>query len=119
MKLPLIFDENGDVSFYSSVIEAETSLEAVDVINNEYVGYDSEGRLLNLTVNSECRSLVFGLIKTKIDSVSISLAEQEPVHADMLRSTLIDFLLRLGSYNDSLKKAPLKDIVGVVQKKIA
>lgn len=48
MKMPLIVDENGDASLYWSVTEAELSLEAIDVKNNEYVAYDSDGRRLDI-----------------------------------------------------------------------
>lgn len=50
MKMPLIFDEHGDVSVYWSLKEARASIEGIDVKNNEYVAYDSTGRRLSLEV---------------------------------------------------------------------
>ena len=52
MKPPIIIDEHGDVEVYNSVEEAAMNLEAIDVENNEYIAYDSEGRLLRLIPNS-------------------------------------------------------------------
>lgn len=50
MKMPLVFDENGDVSIYWSEGDALKSIEAVDVRNNEYIAYDATGRLLSVDI---------------------------------------------------------------------
>lgn len=55
-------------------------MEAIDVRNQEYVGYDSIGRLLQLETND--------------NDVQIALAENQPTHAAELASTLRDFLER-------------------------
>ena len=52
MKPPIIVYENGDVSVFASVEDAEISLEPPDVESNRYVAYDSEGRLLRLIPTS-------------------------------------------------------------------
>ncbi len=36
MKVPIIVNENGDLSIYESVAEAALWMEAIDVINDEY-----------------------------------------------------------------------------------
>ena len=48
MTPPIVIDEHGDVSFYASVEAAARALEPIDVKNNEYVAYDSQGYILQL-----------------------------------------------------------------------
>ncbi|MBI9075941.1 MAG: hypothetical protein JEZ02_11050 [Desulfatibacillum sp.] len=48
MKPPIIINESGDITFFSSVEEAEEYLEAIDVTNGVYQGYDAEGHPLKL-----------------------------------------------------------------------
>lgn len=48
MKAPIVLDENGDVSLFATVEEAARYMEPIDVRNNEYVAYDSEGYRLKL-----------------------------------------------------------------------
>lgn len=46
MTPPIVIDENGDVTLYQSVEAAARALEPIDIKNNEYVAYDSEGFVL-------------------------------------------------------------------------
>lgn len=46
MTPPFIIDEHGDVSLYETAEIAGRALEPIDIENNEYVGYDSEGFVL-------------------------------------------------------------------------
>jgi len=48
MKAPIILDENGDVSLFVTLEDAARYMEPIDVRNNEYVAYDSEGYRLTL-----------------------------------------------------------------------
>ena len=41
MLAPIVIDEHGDVSFYPDVALAARALEPIDVLNNEYIAYDS------------------------------------------------------------------------------
>lgn len=50
---PVIADNHGDLLIFESVSKAEAYIEAIDVLNNEYVLYDSEGRLLDAFAASE------------------------------------------------------------------
>jgi len=79
---PVFIDDHSDVSVFLSVPEAATWIEPIDVQNHEYSGYDSLGRLLNLTTDGR--------------SVRISLDEQSPTHADRLHATLQSFLRDVG-----------------------
>ena len=53
MRPPIIVDNFGDVMFFESAHTAERYLEAIDVEHGEYVAYDSEGRLLQLTTSKD------------------------------------------------------------------
>jgi hypothetical protein len=98
VKLPIIIDNFGDVLVFESVKGAERYIESVDVINQEYVGYDSEGRLLQLTVVDR-------------NQVSIQSAESEPTHANELRETLTQFLSYVGVSDKWLLGASLEELV--------
>ncbi len=56
MKEPIIINESkvieksGDITFYKTVTEAENALEPVDVKNEEYFAFDSQGHLLQLNI---------------------------------------------------------------------
>jgi hypothetical protein len=98
IKPPIIINEHGSVFLFQSVEDAEMYLEAVDVENNEYVAYDSEGRLLRL-------------VPKPPHEVIIRSAEQEPGHSDELHATLFKFLLYEGAPADRLRQASLRELV--------
>lgn len=78
MQPPLLIAEGLDLHLYDSVQDAALDLEAIDVQDGIYAGYDSEGRALRLTVRDE--------------KVEISAAEASPGHqrqlAELLRAAL-------------------------------
>lgn len=82
MKPPVVIDENGNILIYRSVEEAATALEPIDVKNDEYIAYDSEGRLLTLETDNV--------------NVMIYAKEHIPLHADELEMKLREFLFRIG-----------------------
>jgi hypothetical protein len=98
MKTPIFINERGDVSVFESVEDAEHYIEPIDVANNEYVGYDSEGRLLQLTV-------------TDANRVNIRSAESVPRHAAELRKALTWFLSYVGVSENWLSNASLQELV--------
>jgi hypothetical protein len=51
MKPPIIVAEGWDLSFYSTIHDAEISIEAVDAQNAVYDVWDSEGRKLEVVAN--------------------------------------------------------------------
>jgi hypothetical protein len=103
MKPPLFFDNDGDVLTFESREAAEQYIEPIDVANNEYVGYDSEGRLLSLSV-------------TKARKVSIQESETEPTHLDSLRRLLVSFLSRVEKSRDWLADTSLQDLFQAMMK---
>lgn len=64
----------GDLSLYRSMADAEKSLEATDVLNNEYFGYTLDGRALVLGVEG--------------GNVSIAIDDKLPAHLDTVRKLL-------------------------------
>ena len=90
---PIFIDEHGDISTFRSVPDASRYVEPIDVQNREYSGYDSLGRLLELSTDG-C-------------SVRISLAEREPNHGKQLLAALRGFLRACG---DSVADDPSYDL---------
>jgi len=70
----IILVEKSYLNFESTVKDAELSLEAVDINDGLYEGYDSEGRLLNITTQGEL--------------VKITSAEEIPTHQQKLITLL-------------------------------
>lgn len=98
MKPPIIADNKGDVLVFRSPQEAELYIETVDVQNQEYVAYDSEGRLLRL-------------LAIKRNKVALELMENEPSHASQLRTLLQKHLVTLGVPFEWVDEASLTDLV--------
>jgi len=78
---------DNDVDFYSTKERAENAMEAIDVENNEYRGFDSEGRLLRIYPSGNIGR--------------IELAEQQPHHAAELRELLQRYLSLLERPTDT------------------
>lgn len=97
MKPPIVVYEPGDASIFQSVGSAEAYLEPIDVKNNEYVAYDSEGRLLRLSATNF--------------RVTIESAEVEATHILELRRILCDFLAHKGVHQEWLQRASLQELV--------
>jgi hypothetical protein len=89
MKPPLFVIEGADVSAYVSLEALEIHLEAIDVKNNIYVVYDSEGRLLTLGTVAKKNPILFGLFCIEVEHVVVLSVETEPKHQIALRDRLI------------------------------
>jgi hypothetical protein len=98
MDASIIVDNFGDLMVFTSVKSAETWMEAIDVINDEYVIYDSAGRLLKASV-------------TKTDRVVIDAVESEPSHTRELRDILVDHLSGRRIPREVLERESLETIV--------
>jgi hypothetical protein len=97
MTAPIIIYNFGDVLVFGSIESAERYLEAIDVENNEYIGYDGTGRLLELGTDGS--------------HVIIRAAEACPTHQNDLRKILIEYLAQLGLASDWLLYASLEQLV--------
>ena len=113
----VIVDRRGnDINIHASIEDAQLHLEAIDVKNNEYRGYDSEGRLLALDVVIDKTSVLFGLFQTSVERVRIRQAEDEPLHADELCTALFRFLRALGVIDNSLSFEDVDQLIERVMK---
>ena len=97
MKPPVIVDENGSVNVFDSIEAAERYLEPIDVENDEYIAYDSEGRLLKLIPVHP--------------GIRIESAENEPNHKPELHRVLVEFLSHIEGDGDELRDTTLSDLV--------
>ena len=96
--IPPVFIVDGeDVGVFASLEEALLQLEPRDVTNQEYTGYDSEGRLLRLETDGE--------------RVSAYLAEDEPIHALQLETALRCFLRAMNEPSANDPKCDLSCLV--------
>ena len=104
MKLPVIVCEapGDDLSIHDSIEEAEISLEAIDVRNNEYVAFDAQGNVLIFEIEKVRQSIFFGLSHTDIEMVRIREAEPVANKENELRQRLIDYILCFQKDSDLL-----------------
>ncbi len=116
----IVIEQGGNIEIFQTVREAEIYLEPIDVENNEYVIYDSEGRLLTATVVTEHQYL-FGLpfIKIPVKFVRIQCHEPEPKYKEGLHCALFEFAKRLGMNVNTIKSLHLKDLIEILAQKFA
>lgn len=92
---PIIVCESGDIRIYATVEEAEWALETIDVRNGEYTVYDSEGRLLSVTIERYEPKSWWHFLLAGVERSILHETETEPFHAVELRRRLMEFLRRL------------------------
>ena len=90
MKAPIIINGHGNVSIFESVEHAEQYLEPINVKNNEYVVYDSTGRLLQSAICKTKLPSIFCESKF-IETVRISAIENGSDRSGELHKLLIKF----------------------------
>jgi hypothetical protein len=95
--VPIIVDEQGSAIVFESVADAEQYLEAIDVQNNEYLAYDSEGRLLRLLPTTP--------------QITVESAELRPSHSKEVRDLLVRLLTYTGVPEAQLQAESLKQLV--------
>jgi hypothetical protein len=115
VRLPLIVDEHGDLELFRDVASMERYLEAIDVQNHEYVVYDSEGRLVELTTVEVPTQTLFGLLKGTVEIVRVGSVESEPTCAMELSTKLRAHLARLDEIISP--QAPLHELVDRLQRR--
>lgn len=99
VRLPIIICESGDVHIYDSIDKAARSIESLDVLQGEYIVYDSEGYVLDLHVDElyipRGPKWLRWLLGVPIGPVEIRGRKESQPREQELRSTLVDFLRRL------------------------
>ena len=117
MNFPLIIDENGALFFCKTKEDAENYLELQDIIENEYVAYDSDGRLLLLKIEEANKPVLFGLIEKKIPKVVIECAETTPMHRSELYNKLLTFYKKITRGAEINSEVSLKELLSMVIEK--
>lgn len=97
MKYPIvIFEQECDLAMFNTVRDAERYLEPIDVKNDEYIGFDSEGRLLAI----------------KVEQNKVRIEETAFIQKEILMGKLVDFLARVKNMQKiDLLKMPLADLI--------
>jgi hypothetical protein len=122
MSSPYFIVDGDDVCMFGSIAKAERVLEAVDVRDGAYVGYDAEGRQLQFKTLPRRHVLAF---RSRQPEVCIALAEEQPSHNEELRTLLARHLAMLkdktsDKYSSfvpgSLANSPLQDLVDMMIK---
>jgi len=109
MQTPLIVQEGpSNLYLFKTRRSAETSLEAIDVRNNEYVAYDATGKKLRLSVEKE-QGWIFSR-----EFVRISANDDDPCDSDELSRVVRSFLIRTGTSSDLVEDVPLSTLIKMV-----
>ena len=110
IKLPIIIDEHGDISVFMSIAEASDYIEPIDVRNNEYLAYDSEGRCLELSIESE---IIKGIFNRSINQEKVQITASSVTDSCNLSIKIRLFLEAIG--NSVSTKATLPELVKMLK----
>lgn len=102
MKEPIIISDSGDVNIFETRQLAERYIEPIDVHNNEFSYYDSEGKILQAIVVKDSK----GTEKTVITD-----SKEEKFNESKLKQILIDFLEHLNYPRPELEKMKLSLLI--------
>ncbi|MCX8138649.1 MAG: hypothetical protein N3E46_03090 [Gemmataceae bacterium] len=99
VKLPIIICSSGDINIYDSIDEAARSMESIDVLEGEYVVFDSEGYVLELYVDDRDKpwapKWLWWLLGVPIGPVEIRGRKEAEPRERELCSRIIEFLTAL------------------------
>jgi hypothetical protein len=113
---PPIFVDNAvdGLSHYPSVAAVEDDLEAWYPRDEQFVAYDSVGRLVDLVVEERRVSGSFGVRDRTVEVVTARCSLDGAVQADALRALLTAYLARSGAASATTDEATLAELVAVV-----
>jgi hypothetical protein len=105
---PIIVNEKGDVSLYETVEDAEVALEPIDIENEEYAIFDSEGLVMVPRVAN--------------DQIHVELSDSSPrqVEPEQLQTALRRFLSQLdqeltGVTEDEIWRSRLPELIATLR----
>lgn len=108
MLAPIIVVDDGDLIVFKSAHDAERGLESPDVMNDSYVAYDSEGRLLKLEVPDPGN---WSGLLIDVKPVKITAAESKPTHAGELAAAVKAYLRNLHVAEEWIESASLNELL--------
>lgn len=96
IRAPLFVTESGDLVVYDSVHDARTGMEAVDVEDGRYSGYDAEGRSIRIRVLD--------------GEIIIEPSELAPSHQNELEALIRTMLEKIGHSTAHIPKGDLAQL---------
>ncbi len=103
MKPPFIIVENGDVEMFSCHEAALKDLEAIDVRNGEYIGFDADGYRLSITAD-------------EYDNVQISRTLPPDSCPKELEVILREYAIRVGFEKSDVANIGMPQLISLVAK---
>ena len=107
----VIVVDNGDLSFFKTLQDAENCLEPIDVKNNEYVIYDSKGRLLTPSVIVEERPGLFNIGKVSVEVVKIEPEQPQSTGNESFGSVLKKYVSQYIIPDSLASKATVQELL--------
>ncbi len=113
MKLPIIVIEGeGDISIYRTAHDAEIHLEPIDIIDNIYEIFDSDGKVLRQRVAKRSVKYFFG--RRTVDVDGVYLDDSDESNPERLKKLLQKFLKgsrKLDAVNANLENLDLASLI--------
>lgn len=106
----VIIDEHGDLDIYSSTEEACADLEVIDVKNNEFVAYDSDGYVFKIHTQNPN-----GFFRKLIPKNQITMDITDINKSETLKEVVKNFLLSVKALKPD-SKAELSDLIEALWK---
>jgi len=103
-----VIGERWAFDFFRRVEDAESYLEPW-YVDEEYIGFDAEGRGLRVRPATRRVRQLFGLLRFDIETVSVE-AEPGEARPNDLRSLLLEYLRHLDADVTGLNEAPVSDL---------
>ena len=107
-KPPIIVNEKGDVELYETIPDAEVALEPIDVENDEFTIFDSDGLVI--------------VPRVAADRIHVELRDSSPqeFEPDQLQATLRRFLSQLdeeltGASEDEIWRSRLPALIEMIR----
>ena len=94
MKTPIIVFEHDshDIQIYDTVDKAKSSMEPIDVIDNNYSVYDSDGSIMTLKIEKELRKGKWGIDDFYVEHTQIHHKENAPIKSKEVSSYIKNYL---------------------------
>ncbi|MBF0435864.1 MAG: hypothetical protein HQL77_10900 [Magnetococcales bacterium] len=112
MKYPIIVSENGSLILFKTVQDAENYLEPIDIINQEYEIFDSDGKILRQRVAK--RTIKYSFWRRTVNVDGIYIDDGDESNPERLKKLLQKFLKRSRKFdaaNINIDDLDLADLI--------